>query len=119
MISHALFCTEKESIHHLFFECVVSMRAWELFSQAVKVQNGNNFEFLAKLWLCNKKKWCYQCDHFSNVLEYLETEELYLFPMCCLARDENALTTSSADAKILEDFNPPRRRMASTMQSLL
>jgi hypothetical protein len=55
MISHALFCTEKESIHHLFFECVVSMRAWELFSQAVRVQIGNNFEFLAKLWLCNKK----------------------------------------------------------------
>jgi hypothetical protein len=71
------------------------------------VQTGNNFESVAKLWLCNKKNWCYQCDHFSSVLEYLETKKLYLFPGCCLARDENALMTSSTDAKMLEDFDPP------------
>jgi hypothetical protein len=50
-----LFCTEKESIHHLFFDCVVARRMWDLVSQVIDVQIGSNFESMAKLWLCNKK----------------------------------------------------------------
>jgi hypothetical protein len=50
-----LFCTERESIHQLFFDCVVARRAWELVSQAIGVQVGSDFESIAKLWLCNKK----------------------------------------------------------------
>jgi hypothetical protein len=30
--STCLFCTEKESVHHLFFDCVVARRTWELVS---------------------------------------------------------------------------------------
>jgi hypothetical protein len=50
-----LFCTEKESIHHLFFDCVIAKRAWELVSQATEMQIGMYFESVAKLWICNKK----------------------------------------------------------------
>jgi predicted GNAT superfamily acetyltransferase len=50
-----LLCTDRESIHHLFLECVVARRAWELVSQAIGVQTGSDFESIAKLWLCNKK----------------------------------------------------------------
>jgi hypothetical protein len=50
-----LFCSEKESIHHLFFSYVVSNRAWEVVSQVIGVQTGWDFESVAQLWLCNKK----------------------------------------------------------------
>jgi hypothetical protein len=50
-----LFCTEKESIHHLFFNCVVARRIWELVSQGISVQVSSDFESMTKLWLCNKK----------------------------------------------------------------
>jgi hypothetical protein len=30
-----LFCTERGSIHHLFFDCVIAKRAYELVSQAM------------------------------------------------------------------------------------
>jgi hypothetical protein len=50
-----LFCTEKEFIHHLFFDCVMARRISELVSQAIGVQTGLDFESIAKLWLCNKR----------------------------------------------------------------
>jgi hypothetical protein len=49
-----LLLTDRESIHHLFFECVVARKAWELVSQVIGVQTGSDFESIAKLWLCNK-----------------------------------------------------------------
>jgi hypothetical protein len=44
-----LFCTEKESIHHLFFNCVVARRIWELVSQGISVQVSSDFESMTKL----------------------------------------------------------------------
>jgi hypothetical protein len=50
-----LFCTERGSIHHLFFDCVIAKRAYELVSQAMGVQTCKDFESVAKLWIYNKK----------------------------------------------------------------
>jgi hypothetical protein len=30
-----LFCNELESVHHLFYECVVARRIWEAISEVV------------------------------------------------------------------------------------
>jgi hypothetical protein len=35
-----LFCSERESVHHLFFDCVVAKRAWEMISQVTGVKTG-------------------------------------------------------------------------------
>jgi hypothetical protein len=52
--SSCIFCSE-ESIHHLFFDCVVAKKAWELVPHVTGVRIGVNFESLAGFWLCNKK----------------------------------------------------------------
>jgi hypothetical protein len=49
------FGTENESVHHLFFGCVVAQRAWRVISQIMGVETGSNFESVDKMWLCNKK----------------------------------------------------------------
>jgi hypothetical protein len=50
-----VFCSDEESINHLFFECVVSKQAWVVVSEVVGFQMGANYESMAKCWLCNKK----------------------------------------------------------------
>jgi hypothetical protein len=52
--SSCLFCTQGESFNHLFFS-VVSRNAWKVVSVVLGLEVGNNFESIAKLWLCNKK----------------------------------------------------------------
>jgi hypothetical protein len=48
-----LFCSEKETTHHLFFECVVSAQTWKIVSDVVGFQIGHDFESIARCWLCN------------------------------------------------------------------
>jgi hypothetical protein len=48
-----LFCAEKEIVCHLLFECVVARRAWEMILVGVRL--GQDYESIAKLWLCNTK----------------------------------------------------------------
>jgi hypothetical protein len=50
-----LFCEEHESVHHLFYECVVAKQAWDVVSEVVGFQIGSDFESMAKCWLCNTK----------------------------------------------------------------
>jgi hypothetical protein len=50
-----LFCNENESIFHLIFGCAVASRIWELVSQIVGISMGNDYESVARLWLCNKR----------------------------------------------------------------
>jgi hypothetical protein len=50
-----LFCSEPESVHHLFFDCIVAKQIWVLISEAIGFQIGQDFESVAKRWLCNKK----------------------------------------------------------------
>jgi hypothetical protein len=50
-----LFCEEKETIDHLFFECVVAKQSWLIVSEIVGFSIGMDYESVAKRWLCNKK----------------------------------------------------------------
>jgi hypothetical protein len=50
-----MLCSDREYMNHLFFECVVTKRAYKIVSEALKVNVGSDYEFVAKLWLCNKK----------------------------------------------------------------
>jgi hypothetical protein len=50
-----LFCSKPESVHHLFFECVIARQIWIGVSEVIGVQIGQDIESVAKRWLCNKK----------------------------------------------------------------
>jgi hypothetical protein len=50
-----LFCSEAETVHHLFLECCVAKYSWEILSEILNVQIGQDFVSVAKLWLQNKK----------------------------------------------------------------
>jgi hypothetical protein len=50
-----LFCTKLETVRHFFFECCVAKNIWETISKLIGFCVGNDFEFVAKLWLNDKK----------------------------------------------------------------
>ena len=50
-----LFCLDKESIHHLFFECVVAKQCWIIISEATGCSVIENMVDVGKLWLSNKR----------------------------------------------------------------
>ena len=50
-----LFCTCKEDMTHLFFECVVSSNIWSIVQNFYKKPVGNTYESVARLWVSNKK----------------------------------------------------------------
>jgi hypothetical protein len=50
-----MFFNENESVFHLFFGCAVASRIWELVSRVVGISMGNDYESVARLWLCNKR----------------------------------------------------------------
>jgi hypothetical protein len=50
-----LFCSEPESVYHLFFECVIARQTWLGISEVIGAQIGQDFESVARRWLCNKK----------------------------------------------------------------
>ena len=46
-----LFCTEDESVHHLFFDCVVSKQIWAIISECLDISIGDNFTSIGTMWL--------------------------------------------------------------------
>jgi hypothetical protein len=50
-----LFCSEVESVHHLFFDCVVAKQMWEHISDCTETLCGSCFENIGTLWISNKK----------------------------------------------------------------
>jgi hypothetical protein len=50
-----IFCSESESLTHLFFNCCVSVQLWITVAELLGVQVGQDFESVAKLWINNKK----------------------------------------------------------------
>jgi hypothetical protein len=50
-----LFCAEKETIQHVFFECVVAKQCWRILSNILEYQVGGNMIDTGKYWLSNKK----------------------------------------------------------------
>jgi hypothetical protein len=53
-----LFCDDKESIQHLFFDCCVTKCMWQVCFDVCGKQLGADFESVAKYWLHNKKLNC-------------------------------------------------------------
>uniref|UniRef100_A0A0A9DU72 Reverse transcriptase zinc-binding domain-containing protein n=1 Tax=Arundo donax TaxID=35708 RepID=A0A0A9DU72_ARUDO len=53
--SSCLFCSEQESIHHLFFDCATAKVMWYEISVLLSLQIGENFESVGSKWLCNKR----------------------------------------------------------------
>jgi hypothetical protein len=53
-----LFCEEKESIYHLFFDCCVARVMWKMCSEIAGKQLGADFESVAKFWLHDKSENC-------------------------------------------------------------
>lgn len=52
---NCLFCLEKESIHHVFFDCVVDKQCWCIMSDILGCSVGENMTNVGKYWLSNKK----------------------------------------------------------------
>lgn len=50
-----LYCAEKESIFHVFFECAVAKQCWEVMSVMVGHRIGEIMFEVGKMWLCNKR----------------------------------------------------------------
>jgi hypothetical protein len=50
-----LFCSEQETVHHVFFDCCVAKLAWESISNACSVDLGSDFKSVAKWWIRHEK----------------------------------------------------------------
>jgi hypothetical protein len=50
-----IFCSENETVNHIFFECCVSCQLWKNINEVLCVKVGHDFESVANLWLSDKK----------------------------------------------------------------
>ena len=50
-----LFCSDKESVQHLMFECIVAKNIWAIISETFAVNIGTSFESVARYWVSNSK----------------------------------------------------------------
>ena len=50
-----LFCSENESVNHLFFDCCVARQCWAVISEILQFEIGMNFESVGRCWINNKK----------------------------------------------------------------
>jgi hypothetical protein len=50
-----LFCSEFESVKHLFFDCCTAQFLWQTVAEVTGVGTGHDFESVAKCWLSEKK----------------------------------------------------------------
>jgi hypothetical protein len=97
-----LFCAESESISHLFFDCTVASQAWKCVSDLVGFPIGQNYEFVAKCWLCNKRFGVVNILTSAVCLEFMEGEKLDVFPGCMLERHERHVAAGGADDELSE-----------------
>ncbi|PNT70772.1 hypothetical protein BRADI_2g17525v3 [Brachypodium distachyon] len=52
---NCVFCSENETVQHLFFDCVVAKIIWHSVSLHFNKQLGADLESIARLWLSHKK----------------------------------------------------------------
>jgi hypothetical protein len=55
---HCCFCSEKESIVHLFFECVVSKVIWGFVKELLGLNIGSDISQLHLSGCMKKVSWC-------------------------------------------------------------
>ena len=53
-VDSCLFCDEKETAQHLFFDCVVAKQMWIVISQATNV-HINSYDSVGAKWLPDRK----------------------------------------------------------------
>lgn len=51
---NCLFCNEKGTSVHLFFESVVARQIWLSISEVIELDCGRNFESIGNMWLSKK-----------------------------------------------------------------
>jgi hypothetical protein len=54
-VGTCLFCEEKESCQHMFFDYVVAVRMWKEISNVIGREVGGGFESIGVCWHGNKK----------------------------------------------------------------
>jgi hypothetical protein len=50
-----IFCSEDESIDHLYFKCIVARHIWQIISVFFDMPLGDDYLSIAKFWIANKK----------------------------------------------------------------
>jgi hypothetical protein len=64
------FCSEKENIHHLFFDCVVAKNIWEYVREFLDLDIGSDYIPVASRWL-HKEKYYVANIISTGVEEYM------------------------------------------------
>uniref|UniRef100_A0A0A9FXE4 Reverse transcriptase zinc-binding domain-containing protein n=1 Tax=Arundo donax TaxID=35708 RepID=A0A0A9FXE4_ARUDO len=70
---HHVYLYEKESVHHLFFDCVVARSIWSGISEVLGFSIGCNFGPSAVFWLSNIKNLV--TNMATSAVESLEAEK--------------------------------------------
>jgi len=52
---NCLFCLERETIRHIFFDCVVAKSCWNIVSDVLGFQVGGSMLDIGKFWLSDKR----------------------------------------------------------------
>jgi hypothetical protein len=63
---HCCFCSEKDSINHLLFECVIAKNVWEYVKDFLGFDIGSDYISVASRWL-HKEKY-YVANTISTVV---------------------------------------------------
>jgi hypothetical protein len=99
-----LFCSEPESIKHLFFDYCVVKLLWLEISNIVGKSIGQDFESIARWWVSNKKKkWKSELCLCRCSLGSMETKERFVLSGKMLAWSGTAAATGGKDAAQMED----------------
>ena len=50
-----VYCTDNETIDHLFFGCVVAKQIWRQVSEVFSIELGSDYLSIARFWPASKK----------------------------------------------------------------
>jgi len=60
-VMSCLFCAEPETVHHLFFDCVVAKVCWAYLVDNFHIGLGTDFESVARWWVSNSRYKIMNC----------------------------------------------------------
>jgi hypothetical protein len=65
-----IFCSEEESVDHLFFLCIVATKIWKLVSEFFGISIDLDYLSVAKFWIANKKHMAFPLKKKAYGLKY-------------------------------------------------
>ena len=77
--TNCVFCSEKESVEHIFFECVVAKQLWQEIFDTIDFNCCQNFEYIGSMWLCNKRFLIVNMLTSATLWGFVENEKPLLF----------------------------------------